>query len=157
MIKYYIPKLPFGNVDTLKYFFAKMDIGLHLENLQTLQNADGITVVIPGNGNWAAYLESGVKQLLEDRECRNYICICGALQILCTGSEEAPGKGVGIIDRKVEKLQGRIPNLGLKQVENNGKFYFANSYGVPELNSGFDKLLTYENASKILLEAPAVP
>jgi glutamine amidotransferase len=65
-----------------------------------------------------------------------YVGICIGLQVLFSGSEEAPGEpGLGLIPGKVVKFaQGKVPQIGWNKLDaqqagwEEGHVYFVNSY-----------------------------
>ncbi|MBK7671248.1 MAG: imidazole glycerol phosphate synthase subunit HisH [bacterium] len=68
------------------------------------------------------------------------LAVCLGLQLLCEGSDEAPGdRGLGVIPARVRRLPAaaRVPNLGWCAVAGSAgdgagaHAYFAHSYAVP--------------------------
>jgi imidazole glycerol-phosphate synthase subunit HisH len=115
-------------------------------------------VVLPGVGTLAAAMEhlrgAGLADPLRRRidAGRPTLAICLGLQLLCAGSEESPGlEGLGVIPATVSRLRGgvRVPQLGWNQIEPTagarrlvaGHAYFANSFKLDELPTGFEGAL----------------
>ena len=126
-----IPKLTFGNQRTLEAFLKDLNLDFCTASIEELKICKFNSVLIPGNGNWKSYVDSGLSNLIKENNYLNYIGICGGLQIFFQESSESSGKGASIFDDKVIKLSSIVPTIDYIQVSQYGKMYFANSYGVP--------------------------
>lgn len=74
--------------------------------------------------------------------------ICLGMQLLLDGSEEGPGRGLGLIPGRVTRLRAaRVPHMGWNEVRTTGaeplfagvdgrRFYFANSFAAEPLDDG---------------------
>lgn len=109
--------------------------------------ADASHVVIPGVGAFGAGMQSlraaGLDTALRDAVSsgRPVLGICLGMQLLCDGSDEAPGvRGLGILPGRCQRLPDeRIPHLGWNSVMpdeccrllDTMEASFANSYGLP--------------------------
>lgn len=101
-------------------------------------------VVLPGVGGFAAgapklrAVREALRSKLEDgTPC---LAVCLGMQLLFEGSEEAPGKGLGLLPGIVRRLEhAQLPHIGWNQVKStdstifegvpqNGFFYFVHSY-----------------------------
>jgi imidazole glycerol phosphate synthase glutamine amidotransferase subunit len=109
---------------------------------------DAEIIVFPGVGDFGAVMSSMDKkrEALMKRLAAGVptLGICIGFQILFEASEEARGKGLGLLKGKVEKFKGvRIPHTGwntvevteagardplMKGIPKRTYFYFANSY-----------------------------
>jgi imidazole glycerol phosphate synthase glutamine amidotransferase subunit len=102
-------------------------------------------VVLPGVGAFGPAMqrlrERGLDETIAERvrNDRPLLAICLGMQLLCEGSEEAPGvRGVGVVPGFVGRFAGevRVPQMGWNLVEPVGDgalirrdwMYFANSY-----------------------------
>ena len=123
-----------------------------------LDSAAGIAraryVVLPGVGSFeggmAEIRRRGWAEAIRRRveEGRPTLGICLGLQLLCDGSDEAPGvPGLGCIPGRVVRLEGagRVPQLGWNRLSapgdsvflRSGVVYFANSYRLETAPSGW--------------------
>ena len=141
--KFYLPNVAFGNQLTLINFLRSLDIELVVESVDVLTRVENEAVIIPGNGNWHAYLDSGLIDLVKRQSSAKFIGICGGMQIFFESSDEAEGKGAGIFAGKSVKLNSVVPRLGLEPVSDGNHYYFANTFGVVTQNI-FENALTYE-------------
>ncbi len=111
--------------------------------------------VIPGVGTFAA-----ARAALDDRIAaalvrrieagRPTLCICLGLHLLCESSAESPGvEGLSIIPRTIERFNhgARVPQMGwnrvcpedgVRYVPESGFAYFANSYRLADVPSGWN-------------------
>ncbi|MFT5292117.1 MAG: glutamine amidotransferase [Planctomycetota bacterium] len=115
-------------------------------------------LVLPGVGAFSAALDEidalGLREPLRRRVLANRatLAICLGLHLLCESSQEGPGRpGLGLVDSAVLRFQGglRIPHLGWNRVEPTGgqwiepgEAYFANSYRLDGIPSGWSCALT---------------
>ena len=115
----------------------------------------GVPVVVPGVGSFAGAMErlrvTGFDKWF-DEHVRNgetpYLGICVGMQILATGSDEAPAvAGLGLIDAEVVALEKlgelRTPRIGFDSVRfqdgspmtgspgSSTDFYFCHGFGLP--------------------------
>lgn len=123
-----------------------------------LDSAAGISsagyVVLPGVGSFADGMTElrrrgwaeAVRRRVE--EGRPTLAICLGLQLLCEGSDEAPGTpGLGCVPGRVVRLSEtcRVPQLGWNRLAapagtvflRSGVVYFANSFGVEVAPAGW--------------------
>lgn len=126
-----IPELEFGNLNTIVAFLDHLNLEYKFKKIKDLYDLRNIILLIPGNGNWKAYIESGLIEIIKINKNINIIGICGGFQIFFMNSEESSGNGASIFNDKVIKLSKIIPTIGYKNIGNFGKMYFSNSYGVP--------------------------
>lgn len=109
-------------------------------------------VVLPGVGHFEAGMQalraSKLVAPLRDRLLRGLptLGICLGMQLLCEGSDEAPGvEGLGVIPARVHRLESwNLPHLGWASVQSEegvvlqgGAAYFAHSYGLRERPEGW--------------------
>lgn len=111
--------------------------------------ASAQAVVLPGVGAFEAAMHAlraaDLDAAIRDRVLagRPTLCVCLGLQLLCEGSEEAPGvAGLAAIPHMVTRYPDsvRVPQLGWNRVEPeqgcrmlvSGYAYFANSYRLAE-------------------------
>ena len=111
-------------------------------------------LVLPGVGAFGAGMKElqrlDLIPLIQKRIKENYptLAICLGFQLLCEESEESPGvKGLGVIPLKVKRFSSkkRVPHMGWNQVIpkekdfliKKGFAYFANSYQITEIPSGW--------------------
>jgi imidazole glycerol phosphate synthase glutamine amidotransferase subunit len=116
--------------------------------------SDAAYVVLPGVGHFgpgaAALRATGLDQALRARVAagRPTLAICLGLQLLCDGSDEAPGvPGLGLLPGQVRRLpNGKpVPHLGWAPVEAGpgcrllagGAASFAHSYHLPAAPPGW--------------------
>lgn len=102
-------------------------------------------VVLPGVGAFGPAMqrlrENGLDAAIVERvrDDRPLLAICLGMQLLCEGSEEAPGvRGLGVVPGRVTRFAGdvRVPQMGWNLVTPHGDaallrrdwMYFANSY-----------------------------
>jgi len=100
-------------------------------------------LVLPGVGSFGAAVRSlgGSRPLLRKRMAEGYPClgICLGMQLLFDESEEGDGKGIGHVEGRVRRLDGRtVPQMGWNDVDLRGDplfqgldglvAYYANSY-----------------------------
>ena len=126
-----LPKLNFGNLNTIKSFLDQIGITHNTIEVKEIINLHEGKVLIPGNGNWKSYIDSGLVELIKKNKNLKFIGICGGLQIFFDSSEENPGKGASILEGKVIKLSSITPTIDYLPVSNYGHMYFSNSYGIP--------------------------
>ena len=126
-----IPELKFGNLNTIAAFLDHLNLKYEFKKIKELYDLKNVILLIPGNGNWEAYIKSGLIEIIRSNKNINIIGICGGFQIFFMNSEESCGDGASIINDKVIKLSNIIPTIGYKDIGNFGKMYFSNSYGVP--------------------------
>lgn len=123
------------------------------------QILDAEHVVLPGVGSFGTAMDtlraSGLVEALRNRILlgRPTLAICLGLQILCEGSEEAPGVvGLGVVRSVVRRLPStvRVPQMGWNRVVSTnhasilstGYAYFANSYCLTDPPGGWTVSLT---------------
>ena len=111
-------------------------------------------VVLPGVGSFAAGMASleaaGLVGALQARvaEGRPTLGICLGMQLLCEGSEEAPGvAGLGVVPGRLGRFSDtvRVPQLGWNSVAAGagtrllcgGAAYYANSYRLTDAPAGW--------------------
>lgn len=111
-------------------------------------------VVLPGVGSFAAGMASlrraGLVQAVQERVRRGAptLGICLGMQLLCEGSQEAPGvAGLGLIEGTLQRFGTgvRVPQLGWNTVEArpgarllaSGAGYYANSYRLDRVPAGW--------------------
>jgi len=116
--------------------------------------ASAEAVVLPGVGAFQAAMDAlragGLDAAIADRALagRPTLCVCLGLQLLCEGSEEAPGvSGLSLVPHRVTRFSGDvcIPQLGWNYVEPDygcrflqpGHAYFANSYRLVDTPEGW--------------------
>lgn len=127
----YIPQLNFGNLRTLEAFLKTLNLNFCNIKTEDLENIERGIVLIPGNGNWSSYIQSGIVNLLRHKQELTFIGICGGFQIFFQDSEESPGDGSHLMSGNVVKLSSVTPTIGYLNVGEYGPMYFSNSYGVP--------------------------
>ena len=136
-----------ANIRSLQAAFDRIEAPWSLtEDAATIESASH--VVLPGVGAFAAAVSAIDGLGLRDAICNRLeqsdkptLCICLGLQMLCTESEESPGKlGLGILDAKIERFSNdvAVPQLGWNAVVphesctehkfETGEAYFANSF-----------------------------
>lgn len=82
-------------------------------------------VIYPGQGRWPGIMDyvTGPSML----------GICLGFQVLCRGSDEGLGAGIGIFRGWVRKLPvAPLPHIGWNTIEGYEDFYFCHSYAVLE-------------------------
>jgi glutamine amidotransferase len=106
-------------------------------------------IIFPGVGSFqhVSKIIDPIRGVLMDRIKSGipYLGICLGLEILFDGSEEGPGKGLGIMRGVVKKFTGvKTPHMGWNNVHikspskimsgipDNSFFYFMHSYYVPK-------------------------
>lgn len=109
-------------------------------------------VILPGVGAFGAAmaaLDEGLAEALKARIAadRPTLAVCVGLQVLCQESEESPGVvGLGVVPGTVRRFPSTVtvPQLGWNRIEPTpgsplaaGYVYFANSYRLDTLPSGF--------------------
>ncbi len=116
--------------------------------------AEAPYIVLPGVGSFksgmSALKQGGRDDALRERVAagRPTLAICLGLQLLCEGSEEAPGvPGLGCVRGTVGRFSGdvRVPQLGWNRIDapteaiycRSGVVYFANSYRLGEPPPGW--------------------
>jgi imidazoleglycerol phosphate synthase glutamine amidotransferase subunit HisH len=144
----YIPKLKFGNLRTLEAFLKTLEFDFCSIKIEDLEKIDQGTLLIPGNGNWSSYIESGIINLIKTKKYMNFIGICGGFQIFFQNSEEAPGNGSALMSGNVQKLSSVTPTIGYLDVGEYGPMYFSNSYGVPFKKDKTKNIELYEYDGK---------
>jgi imidazole glycerol phosphate synthase glutamine amidotransferase subunit len=106
-------------------------------------------VMLPGVGAFGPAMEGlrrrGLAEALRERvrASRPLLGICLGLQLLCEGSEEAPGvPGLGVLPGVVRRFRDgvRTPHMGWNAVRGamQGWAYFANSYRLEHPPDGFE-------------------
>ncbi|MEM9372239.1 MAG: imidazole glycerol phosphate synthase subunit HisH [Planctomycetota bacterium] len=115
---------------------------------------DAAMVVLPGVGSFRAGMErladSGMDTAIVRRisERRPLLGICLGMQLLAGASDESPGvEGLGVLPVGVSAFVGSIavPQLGWNRIEadrdccvlSSGMVYYANSYKIDEIPSGW--------------------
>jgi imidazole glycerol phosphate synthase glutamine amidotransferase subunit len=113
-------------------------------------------LVLPGVGNFAAgrqgldakkFTAAVCQWILADRP---FLAICLGMQLLATGSDEAPDTdGLGILDTRATRLPDSVsvPQLGWNVVRGgalveDGYAYYANSYRLTEAPVGWRAAMT---------------
>lgn len=142
-----------ANTASVAAAFRRLGIGVQRGSDPTaVRDAD--FVVLPGVGSFAAgmaALESaGLVGALRERVQRGAptLGICLGMQLLCDGSEEAPGvAGLGVVPGRLARFPDavRVPQLGWNAVEAGrgtrllvgGAAYYANSYRLAEAPEGW--------------------
>jgi glutamine amidotransferase len=112
---------------------------------------DARVLVIPGVASFpaASSAVASVRGPLGDRLMAGVptLGICAGLQLFYEGSEEGPGRGLGLLPGKVRRLEGpKVPHMGWERVSVKPApifrgleapfFYFAHSYAPPEDSPG---------------------
>ncbi len=122
--------------------------------------AEASYIVLPGVGDFEAGIgrirDLGLESVLKEAFGRGIpiLAICLGMQLLCSGSEEAPGvPGLGIINGKCRRLPNnvRVLHLGWNLVEpaeptgltSVGYAAFANSYVLTEVPDGWRPSYTH--------------
>ena len=77
----YIPELNFGNLRTLEAFLKTLKLTFCSKKIQDLENIEKGVLLIPGNGNWNSYIQSGLVNLIQTKKEFIFIGICGGFQI----------------------------------------------------------------------------
>lgn len=95
-------------------------------------------LVLPGVGSFGAAASSleGVRERVREALAEGHPClgICLGMQLLFPESDEAEGRGIGLIPGRVRRLRSRtVPQMGWNDVRGSGGgtrlvAYFANSY-----------------------------
>ena len=112
----------------------------------TADEAQPTHIILPGQGHFGTAMGGSWQWMAElaKREQRPILGICLGMQLMCEGSEEAPGVlGLGWFPYKVTKLAlTSSPHIGWATVRTmipliSGNFYFCHSYGitVQEINA----------------------
>jgi glutamine amidotransferase len=132
-----------GNLHSLVKAIAADDRNISIEpDLRSAMKAD--ILVLPGVGAFGA-AASAMRSAQADLSSAladglSCLGICLGMQLLFDASEEAPGKGVGLIAGKVTRLRAsKVPHMGWNDIEwreaGNGRgiahletAYFANAY-----------------------------
>jgi glutamine amidotransferase len=127
-----------GNMHSLVKALAvddTVDVRLQSDPVAAL---DTDALILPGVGafsNAAARLASGADAMREAILAGlPTLCVCLGMQLLFDGSDEGPGRGLGVIPGRVRKLRAtRVPQIGWNEVDSLDESlpavaYFANSY-----------------------------
>lgn len=117
------------------------------------QVASAERAVLPGVGSFsagmAALRAAGLVSVIQERvrSGRPTLAVCLGMQLLCAGSDEAPGEpGLGVLPVQVRRLPetARVPHLGWSSVSADaagpvaaGYACFAHSYAVREVPAGW--------------------
>ena len=132
-----------GNLHSLVKAISADDRSISIEpDLRSAMKAD--VLVLPGVGAFGAAASAmrSAQADLSSALADGLPClgICLGMQLLFDASEEAPGKGVGLIAGKVTRLRAsKVPHMGWNDIEwreaGNGRgiadletAYFANAY-----------------------------
>jgi len=132
-----------GNLHSLVKAISADDRNISIEpDLRSAMKAD--VLVLPGVGAFGAAASAmrSAQADLSSALADGLPClgICLGMQLLFDASEEAPGKGVGLIAGKVTRLRAsKVPHMGWNDIEwreaGNGRgiadletAYFANAY-----------------------------
>ena len=114
-----------ANVASVLSAFRQLDVSANVV-VDRAEIAEASYIVLPGVGEFEAGIERirdlGLESTLKDAFDRDIpiLAICLGMQLLCSGSEEAPGvRGLGIIDGICRRLPDnvRVPHLGWNLVE----------------------------------------
>jgi len=132
-----------GNLKSISNALKK--VGADVDIAERLDDADAI--VLPGVGNFGDAMQKirPLKQNLLDAiaDGTPFLGLCLGLQVLFKGSEEAPGKGLGIIPGVCKRFtKGKVPHMGWNQITRmkgplfdglieGDNFYFVHSYYGP--------------------------
>lgn len=122
----------------------------------TIRRAERL--VLPGVGAFGRAMtmlrQAGVVDALRARlaEGRSTLAICLGFQLLCTGSEEAPGvEGLGIFPTTARRFAEKqmAPHFGWSRLTDESYAYFAHSYYVDTVPDGW-RTLTGDNAGRFV-------
>lgn len=102
----------------------------------------GEALVLPGVGSFGAAVRAldGHADRVREALVGGLPClgICLGMQLLFEGSEEGEGRGIGLLEGKVRRLQARIvPQMGWNDVETSDDPLFAGLHGPDLHGSGF--------------------
>ncbi|MFN7964587.1 MAG: imidazole glycerol phosphate synthase subunit HisF [Acidobacteriota bacterium] len=154
-----------ANVAAVRAALARQNVTSVLtRDARVVQQATQL--ILPGVGSFAAGAGALQAAGLIDplRECHArgvpMLAICLGLQLLCEGSDEAPGvEGLGVIAGRCRRLSStvRLPHLGWNFVERDercgqlasGYAAFANSYALLEAPRGYHAARTRHGTSFI--------
>ena len=113
-----------ANLASVRACFERLECRVRfVETAASVRDAEFL--VLPGVGSFAAGMQklSDVASALRERcdEGRPLLAICLGMQLLCEGSDEAPGiPGLGVVPRRITRLPQRglpRPQLGWNRVE----------------------------------------
>jgi imidazole glycerol phosphate synthase glutamine amidotransferase subunit len=142
-----------ANLASLDAAFRRLGVAVRVtDQPETVRGADRL--VLPGVGDFAAaatrLAAAGLDGAVREAVGRGVplLAVCLGFQLLCEGSEEAPGvPGLGLIEGACCRLPStvRVPHLGWNRVEPDpgasmvasGDAAFANSYALPAAPRGW--------------------
>jgi imidazole glycerol phosphate synthase glutamine amidotransferase subunit len=131
-----------GNLGSITNCLKRLGISFRMVSAEHPPSGS-VPIIFPGVGAFGAAMTqlhtSGLTPLITEavQGGTPYLGICIGLQVLLTGSEEAPGvSGLNLIPGKVVRFtQGKIPQIGWNWIESEnesqhpgGYVYFVNSY-----------------------------
>ena len=132
-----------ANLASVTAAFARLGRRRAPANQRDVDSAD--LLVVPGVGNYGAAARAlqhgGLFEALQRRVESGLptLGICLGMQLMCSGSEEAPGvRGIGALHGVLRRFPAgvRAPQMGWNRVESSGGLvrdgmaYFANSYAL---------------------------
>lgn len=132
-----------ANLASVTAAFARLGRRCAPANQRDVDSAD--LLVVPGVGNYGAasraLQQRGLFEALQRRVESGLptLGICLGMQLMCSGSEEAPGvRGIGALPGVLGRFPAgvRAPQMGWNRVESGGGLvrdgmaYFANSYAL---------------------------
>ena len=133
-----------ANLASVTAAFTRLDRRCAPANQRDVATAE--LLVVPGVGNYGAAVRAlqqrGLFEPLRRRVQAGLptLGICLGMQLMCSGSEEAPrARGVGALPGVLRRFPAgvRAPQMGWNKVESSGGVvpdgtaYFANSYALP--------------------------
>lgn len=145
-----------GNLASLEGALARLEVPFARVTEASAVPAD-VPLVLPGVGHFSAAkraLEArGLWELLQrEAPVRGVLGVCLGLQLLCEGSEEAPGEaGLGLLSGVATRFREplKVPHMGwneIAQVKAHPAFppepswaYFVHSYALPLSADTVDK------------------
>ena len=131
-------------------------------------------LILPGVGNYGAAVRrlQGTRDTIVDyvRSGGSVLGICLGMQLLYEESEEAPGRGLGLLQGRVVRLDApKLPHIGWTRVYKEGEsrllegvgqgeyFYFVHSYAVTRPGPEARAYAEYEgNRFAALVEKPPI-
>ena len=147
-----------GNIHSLRKALESPVAGIRVEQ-DPVRAIEADALVLPGVGGFAHAAErlDAYRTVIRERILGGLptLGICLGMQLFFEGSEEGPGRGLGLAPSHVRRLRAnRVPQIGWNSVESagfddtlspavTGMMYFANSFVCPDISQDRGSVLAW--------------